>query len=70
MNMNMKMLIGSMALTLSGAAFAAEPTPPAPKKECCCKKGEDGKMACCKDEAKDAEKSGHEGHDMGDMKTK
>ena len=66
--MKMKILIGAVALTLSGAAFAAEP--PSPKKECCCKKGEDGKMACCKDEAKDAEKSGHEGHDMGDMKTK
>ena len=38
--MKMKMLIGALALTLSGAAFAAEP--PAPKKECCCcKKGED-----------------------------
>ena len=67
--MKMKMLIGALALTLSGAAFAAEP--PAPKKECCCcKKDEDGKMAYCKDEAAGTEKPGHEGHDMGDMKTK
>lgn len=66
--MKMKILIGALALTASGAAFAAEP--PAPKMECCCKKGEDGKMACCKDEAKTSEKSDHEGHDMGDMKTK
>ncbi|MGE3744721.1 MAG: hypothetical protein AB7G25_03220 [Sphingomonadaceae bacterium] len=66
--MKMKMLIGVVALTFSGAAFAAEPT--APKMECCCKKGEDGKMACCKGEATGTEKSGHEGHDMGDMKTK
>lgn len=66
--MKTKMLIGALALTLSGAAFAAEPSLTEPKKECCCKKGEDGKMACCKD--KDLEKSGHEGHDMGDMKTK
>lgn len=66
--MKMKVLIGAVALTLSGAALAAEP--PAPKKECCCKKGEDGKMACCKDDAKATEKSGHEGHDMGDMEAK
>ena len=63
--MKIKMLIGAVALTLSGAAFAAEP--PAPKKECCCKKGEDGKMACCEDKAK---ASGHEGHDMGNMEAK
>jgi len=67
--MKMKILIAAVALTFSGAAFAAEP--PVPEKECCCcKKGEDGKMACCKDKAGDAEKSGHEGHDMGDMKPK
>ena len=66
--MKMKMFIGALALTLSGAAFAAEP--PAPKKECCCKKDEAGKMVCCKDDAAGTEKSGHEGHDMGAMKTK
>lgn len=68
--MKIKMLIGVLALTLSGAAVAAEP--PTPKKECCCcsKKGDDGKMACCKDGAPGTEKSGHKGHDMGDMKTK
>lgn len=68
--MNMKMLLGAAALTFSGAAFAAEPTPSAPKKECCCKKDESGKMACCENKAKDAEKTGHEGHDMDGMKHK
>jgi hypothetical protein len=66
--MKMKMLIGAMALTVSGAAFAAET--PAPKKECCCKKGEDGKMACCEDKAKASDKSSHEGHDMSNMEAK
>ncbi len=68
--MKMKMLLGAIALTFSGAAFAAEPVPPAPKKECCCKKDEAGKMACCEDKAKDAEKSGHDGHDMDGMNHK
>ena len=66
--MKMKMLIGAVALTLSGVAFAAEP--PAPKKECCCKRGTESKMACCDEKAKSSEKSGHEGHDMGDMEAK
>lgn len=66
--MKMKMLIGAVALTVSGAAFAAETS--APKKECCCKKGEDGKMACCDDKAKASDKSSHEGHDMGNMEAK
>ena len=55
-----KFLLGALALTLSSTAFAAEPAP-APKKECCCKKDEQGKMACCKDKAGDE----HAGHDMG-----
>ena len=66
--MKTKYLLGALALTMSTAAFAAEPAPP--KKECCCcKKDEQGKMACCKD--KDA-KSGdeHKGHDMGGMDPK
>ena len=67
--MKLKILIGAFALTLSGAAFAAET--PAPKKECCCcKKGEEGKMACCDDKAKTSDKSGHEGHDMENMDAK
>ena len=68
--MKLKMLIGAVALTLSGAAFAAET--PALEKECCCKKDDDGKMACCKDKAKaeSSEKSGYEGHDMSDMEVK
>lgn len=62
--MNIKYLLGALALTVSTSALAAEPAP-APTKECCCKKDEQGKMACCKD--KDA-KSGdeHKGHDMTD----
>ena len=66
--MKIKMLISAVALTVSGAAFAAET--PAPKKECCCKKGEDSKMACCEDKAKVSDKSGHDGHDMGNMEAK
>ena len=64
--MKTKYLLGALALTMSTAAFAADPAP-APEKECCCcKKDKHGKMACCKD--KDA-KSGdeHKGHDMGGM---
>ena len=65
--MKTKMILAALALTMSGAAFAAES--PAPEKECCCcKKGEDGKMACCKDKAEKAGEQGHEGHDMKDMK--
>lgn len=67
--MKTKYLLGAIALTMSTAAFAADPAP-APEKECCCcKKGEDGKMACCKDKG---EKSGdeHKGHDMGGMNHK
>ena len=62
--MKTKFLLGLFALTLSTAAFAAEPAP-APKKECaCCKKDDQGKMACCKD-AKSGDE--HQGHDMGGM---
>lgn len=57
------LMLGAIALTASTAAFAAEPASPAPKKECCYKKGEDGKMACCDKDAK----SGHDGHDMSGM---
>ena len=62
--MKTKYLLGALALTMSTAAFAAEPAPP--KKECCCKKDEQGKMACCKDKA---DKAGdeHKGHDIGGM---
>lgn len=62
--MKTKYLLGALALSMSTAAFAADPAP-APKKECCCK-GKDGKMECCKD--KDG-KSGddHAGHDMNGM---
>lgn len=64
--MKTKYLLGALALTMSTAAFAAEPAPTTEKECGCCKKGEDGKMACCKD---NAEKSGdeHKDHDMGGM---
>lgn len=65
--MNIRMLIGALALTASTAAFAAEASPEPKKQCCCCKKDEHGKMACCKDEAKDDAKTGHEGHDMEGM---
>lgn len=48
--MKTKYLLGALALTMSTAAFAADPAP-APEKECCCKKDEHGKMACCKEHA-------------------
>ena len=65
--MFMKTMLGALALTVSTAAFAAEPAPPAPKKECCCcKKGEDGKMTCRDKDAKSGHE-GHEGHDMDGM---
>lgn len=64
--MKIKYLLGALALTMSSAAFAADPAP-APEKECCCcKKDEQGKMKCCKDKA---EKKGddHAGHDKDGM---
>lgn len=64
--MKMNYLLGALALTLSTAAFAAEPAP-TPKKECCCcNKVEHGKMVCCKDETG---KTGgdHAGHNMSGM---
>ena len=63
--MTIKYLLGALALTVSSAAFAADPAP-APKKECCCKKDDQGKMACCKDKAGQAGDE-HKGHDMGGM---
>lgn len=59
MTMKLKTLAFSLALLAPIAAQAAEPVP-APKKECCCEKGPDGKMKCC-DEMKGGE---HAGHDM------
>lgn len=44
--MKKAIILGVLGLTLPGIAHASEA--PAPQKECCCcKKGEDGKMACC-----------------------
>ena len=65
--MNIRMLIAAMAITASSGALAAETTKAESKMECCCKKDEHGKMACCKDKAKEAGKTGHEGHDMDGM---
>lgn len=61
--MKTKYLLGALALTMSTAAFAAEPAPKPEKECCCCKKDEQGKMACCKDKAD----GGHADHDMGGM---
>ncbi len=63
--MKSKYLMGALALAISTSAFAAEPAP-APKKECCCKKDEEGKMACCKDKAATPGDE-HKDHDMSGM---
>ena len=64
--MKTKYLLGALALTMSTAAFAADPAPTPEKECCCCKKDEHGKMACCNDkDAKAGDK--HKGHDMGGM---
>ena len=69
--MALKMLISVLALSFSTGALAAEiAKPDVQKKCCCCKKEQQGKMDCCKDKAKDSEKSGHEGHDMDGMNLK
>ncbi len=69
--MKIEILIAAMAVTVSSGALAAEVAKPETKMECCCcKKDEQGKMACCKDKAKSAEKNGHEGHDMEGMNHK
>jgi len=69
--MKIGMLIVAMAVTVSSGALAAEVAKPETKMECCCcKKDEHGKMACCKDKAKEGEKTGHEGHDMEGMNHK
>lgn len=64
--MKTKYLLGLLALTMSSAAFAADPAPaPAPEKECCCcKKDEHAKMACCKDQAGQTG-ADHAGHGEG-----
>lgn len=72
--MKIGMMIAALAVTVSSGALAAEVAKPETKMECCCKKDEQGKMACCKDKAKandkDSEKAGHEGHDMEGMNHK
>ena len=63
--MKSKYLLGALALSLSTAAFAAEPAPTTEKPCCCCKKDEHGQMACCKEHG---EQTGvHAGHDMSGM---
>ena len=64
--MNTKYLLVTLALIMSTAALAADPAASPEKEWCCCKKDEQGEMACCKDKA---EKSGdkHKGHDLGGM---
>ena len=68
--MKIRLLIGALAFTASSGVLAAEVAKPEMKIECCCKKDEQGKMACCKDKNKTAEKTGHEGHDMEGMNHK
>jgi hypothetical protein len=69
--MKLSALLGLVALTASSGALAAEAAKPETKMECCCcKKDEHGKMACCKDKAKEGEKTSHEGHDMEGMNHK
>lgn len=69
--MKIRLMIAAMAVTVSSGAVAAEVAKPETKMECCCcKKDEHGKMACCKDEAKEGENAGHEGHDMEGMNHK
>jgi len=56
---------------ISSGALTAEVAKPDAKMECCCcKKDEHGKMACCKDKARDGEKTSHDGHDMEGMNHK
>lgn len=65
--MKLAYLVGALALTLSSAAYAADPAP-SPKQECCCKKNAEGKMACCKDKKAMADE--HADHNMDDMEKK
>jgi hypothetical protein len=64
MTMIKNAIAGAIALAFSTSAFAAEV--PAPKPECaCCKKTEDGKMACCeKHEADGQHGADHHSHTM------
>lgn len=63
--MKSKYLLGALVLSLSTAAFAAEPAPTPEKSCCCCKKDELGQMACCKEHCEQAGE--HAGHDMSGM---
>ena len=65
--MNYKIFALVLALGAPIVAQAAEPAP-APKKECCCENGADGKMKCC-DKMKDgkAGDADHDGHDISGM---
>lgn len=59
--MKIKYWLGALALTMSTAVYAAEPTP---QKTCCCKDGR-CEMACCgKDKAK-GDSEGHDDHGNG-----
>lgn len=62
--MKIRYVLGALALTMSTAAFAADPAQEPKKECCCCKKDEQGKMACCKDKAAGDD---HADHDMGGM---
>lgn len=60
--MSKSLLIGLVAIGMSGAAFAADP--PTRPKECCCDKMKEQGKACCPEKGKEGHEghSGHEGH--------
>lgn len=63
--MKNRYLLLALTLAMPANAYANAPEPaPAPKQECCCKKDEKGKMACCKDKAETA-KADHSAHETG-----
>lgn len=53
--MNIKYLLGALALTMSTAVFAQETAPTTEAECCCCKEGANGEMACCDEHAGQAE---------------
>ena len=60
--MKHKLILAALALAIPGMAHAAEK--PAPSKDCCCKEGEDGKMACCEVKGDMRDEAGLEGQNL------
>lgn len=67
--MTYRLLALALIVGAPASAYAADPTPQ--KECCCCKKGAEDKMECCK-KMKDTAgaKDPHAGHDMSDTKQK